>query len=554
MTMAVLLKTDETLAAMQQAHIGRSLNRGNVSQPALVPPATYQLFSHDFWRVGNVGKAGITSNAIVPGHDGHSRIVVLAQRGQCTSPSTHEADGHYTNRVQELMSRVSVALGGTPTPMWIGTYVNIRNANTADAERLYSETGQISIGRLQGYTPPTLPIIDQGTPAPEPGTYKTRPATLESYGLVVYDPVNLGQAVAVLTKELIVLTQPLSYYECYTSLRMFNLILKAIEVYRETIPSVSAINAVRKRLMRAENLRKIVDLIRASSHDLSSGAADAAGTMHKELVNAQNKVLEYGMTEQVVSRVLEHTTALMQGGQIPELEGLPDGHPLRNVAHALQREIIGNLTERVTGLRQQRASQCTKYVVAAERIQQACGLSNNLDTLPERLADAIERIGMNEEIEEISVTKSTSGHCVEIQTRMIQVRDPRTGILHDTGRFKLHVPLSFNPSNIHVYNRSWHCQWRGPHVMSTDTFCYGTALADVQTSLQTFDMVGLIAVLLAFMHSVNVNDSAGKCIWQFPICKEEADRIGLPGGLRNPHFSSRNDVPYTMLPHIPRCI
>jgi len=121
----------------------------------------------------------------------------------------------------------------------------------------------------------------------------------------------------------------------------------------------------------------------------------------------------------------------------------------------------------------------------------------------------------------------------EIITKKILCRNPISERVHMIGIIRVtfdirrsHIKFNNLTQRIDGYSAKMH----GPHLFSDGNACLGNIEADMLKLLQTAELSTLATVTVAFLESVNVEDSAGGLIVKWPLAtKEELITDGYKG-------------------------
>ena len=124
----------------------------------------------------------------------------------------------------------------------------------------------------------------------------------------------------------------------------------------------------------------------------------------------------------------------------------------------------------------------------------------------------------------IGVEVSSRG--IDVYTKNLYCIDPRTKNVHDIGEFRISIPIGSGhiiwnnlTRRVYGYSEGMHA----PHVFKEGKACLGNAeqvLPDLIAKYQ-FSIIAMYAI--QFIESVNVEDSAGSRITQWPVVEKPKD-------------------------------
>lgn len=124
-----------------------------------------------------------------------------------------------------------------------------------------------------------------------------------------------------------------------------------------------------------------------------------------------------------------------------------------------------------------------------------------------------------------------------VETGMIKVKDTRTDVVHDIGKF--HININMDNSTLKIKNKSWTVdgsEGRGmnaPHVFGDGLPCLGNMSAVIPELVGRYDFSAAVMVIIQYLESVNLDDAAGVCLHYWPISKEEAEKHGIEGSQKH---------------------
>ena len=190
------------------------------------------------------------------------------------------------------------------------------------------------------------------------------------------------------------------------------------------------------------------------------------------------------------------------------------------------------------------------YLMIAKKLQQPVGYEKLLKSLDEDLKKAqsvvaeilikrqnlVESVitskkSLNKDILEIELERLQESPKIEavlindrqinVFTKTLYCTDPRTNKVHDIGKFRISVELRNNAIN--WFNLTRRVATGGvsimqaPHVFSEGRACLGTAEKPLSTLLKGREYITAILLAIQFVESVNVSDSAGNHISEWPV-------------------------------------
>jgi len=125
------------------------------------------------------------------------------------------------------------------------------------------------------------------------------------------------------------------------------------------------------------------------------------------------------------------------------------------------------------------------------------------------------------------IIKATiSGDTLIVETDMIKATDPRTEVVHLVGRVKISIRMSSGYVNIR--NLSWLVNnMNAPHVFNNGEPCLGNIGSILPELVGRYDFAAALMVIIQYLESINVNDSAGVKAHYWPIDPEYAAEKGI---------------------------
>ncbi|MCC7531359.1 MAG: hypothetical protein IT342_22840, partial [Candidatus Melainabacteria bacterium] len=109
---------------------------------------------------------------------------------------------------------------------------------------------------------------------------------------------------------------------------------------------------------------------------------------------------------------------------------------------------------------------------------------------------------------------------IVIMTDMLYCVDPRSGIRHEIGEFKITIPMDTSREvtwlnqtrTIKMESRTMHA----PHVSSNGKACFGNTQDLFPMLIKKREFASAVQIAIAFVESVNTSDAWGKGISRFP--------------------------------------
>lgn len=153
-------------------------------------------------------------------------------------------------------------------------------------------------------------------------------------------------------------------------------------------------------------------------------------------------------------------------------------------------------------------------------------------------AEEIEQIASMPKVESLRVIDPgvyESHISVVMSTSMLDCIDPRSGDLHEIGKFDIKATFKkrggtdkggymFDSITYHNKTRrvnGYNNKMHAPHVFPNGEPCVGNFGRLINECLEGGSMVGVLHMMINFPQSVNVEDSAGKSIHHWPVIKIE---------------------------------
>lgn len=120
------------------------------------------------------------------------------------------------------------------------------------------------------------------------------------------------------------------------------------------------------------------------------------------------------------------------------------------------------------------------------------------------------------------ITVDINSREVEVFTDTLYCEDPRTGKIHEIGKFRISIPIGrgvikWNNLTRKVYG----CDegMHAPHVFKSGKACLGNAEQVIPELVANYQFSIIAMYAIQFIESVNVDDSAGQYINKWPIAK-----------------------------------
>ncbi len=125
---------------------------------------------------------------------------------------------------------------------------------------------------------------------------------------------------------------------------------------------------------------------------------------------------------------------------------------------------------------------------------------------------------------------------VIVYTDVLFCTDPRTGICHEIGAFRIElvadmgIPYWFNLTrSVDGYNN----RMQAPHIYSNGQACLGNAAEIFPELIGNYEFAAAAMVAIQFVESVNTDDTAGKHIDKWPVAKEQPVKIATATKVAN---------------------
>ena len=133
-----------------------------------------------------------------------------------------------------------------------------------------------------------------------------------------------------------------------------------------------------------------------------------------------------------------------------------------------------------------------------------------------------------------------SGDTLIAVTDMIKAVDPRTEVVHLVGRVKISIRMSSGYVNIR--NLSWLVNgMNAPHVFNSGEPCLGNIGSILPELVGRYDFAAALMVIIQYLESVNVNDSAGVKTHYWPIDPEYAAEKGIEQKVQHRRITEEGD-------------
>jgi hypothetical protein len=123
-------------------------------------------------------------------------------------------------------------------------------------------------------------------------------------------------------------------------------------------------------------------------------------------------------------------------------------------------------------------------------------------------------------IPKVTDVKVTKDHIV-VKTSNLYCTDPRTNLVHDIGAFEIQIPVNGH-DGVRWFNKTRRVMksaMNAPHVNSEGNPCLGNMKDVFPTLIARREFASAIEAAIAFVESVNVNDSWGTHINQWPVAR-----------------------------------
>lgn len=111
------------------------------------------------------------------------------------------------------------------------------------------------------------------------------------------------------------------------------------------------------------------------------------------------------------------------------------------------------------------------------------------------------------------------GQFMCVTTDKLYTIDPRTGHEHEIGAFKLiinHLTSDVEFHNITRRVRGYEAGMNAPHVFPTGRACLGSMQETIPMLVAGYEWAVLVQICIAFLESVNTDDSAGRYVNRWP--------------------------------------
>ena len=127
---------------------------------------------------------------------------------------------------------------------------------------------------------------------------------------------------------------------------------------------------------------------------------------------------------------------------------------------------------------------------------------------------------------------------IHVYTNDIYTTDPRSNKIHELGTYHIQLGMAsseYDPSNSVVIKNTKHRvvgfnnnYAEAPHIFDGGKMCHGNLVNSIVEHYKERDLYGIVMDLIIFLESVNVDDSAGRTIDQWPV----VDKIPEPEVLK----------------------
>lgn len=151
-----------------------------------------------------------------------------------------------------------------------------------------------------------------------------------------------------------------------------------------------------------------------------------------------------------------------------------------------------------------------------------------LDNYPkEALGREFDQLLAIKKVEDVEVTKTR----IIVKTDTIYCRDPRSGIKHEIGKFDIFIRTEPDEdqevirwmNRTRTVNTGGQSTMHAPHVAAHGRACLGNVQDTIPMLINQREFASVIEVAIAFVESVNVNDSWGKHIDMWPRAADQGD-------------------------------
>ncbi len=114
--------------------------------------------------------------------------------------------------------------------------------------------------------------------------------------------------------------------------------------------------------------------------------------------------------------------------------------------------------------------------------------------------------------------------CINVFTDTLNCRDPRTNILHEIGKFRIQISTTGSGELVRWFNLTRKISERNaPHVIyENGRACLGNTQTIFPQLIGNYEFAAAAMIAIAFIESVNVEDSAGKDIHLWPVATRSA--------------------------------
>jgi len=116
-------------------------------------------------------------------------------------------------------------------------------------------------------------------------------------------------------------------------------------------------------------------------------------------------------------------------------------------------------------------------------------------------------------VKDVQVTETE----LVVETGTLYCADPRTGRLHEIGKFRIQIPFE-QPEWMRFLNLTRTVSGRhAPHVGATGIPCLGTTKDQFPQLIREREFTSVVNLAILFLESVNVNDAWGRYIDEYPV-------------------------------------
>ncbi|MFA6097029.1 MAG: hypothetical protein WC788_05370 [Candidatus Paceibacterota bacterium] len=165
-----------------------------------------------------------------------------------------------------------------------------------------------------------------------------------------------------------------------------------------------------------------------------------------------------------------------------------------------------------------------KLILEIRRVQ---GLERKLDQLinsydtkseEEKLGKEFDKILSMEKIRDVTI----SGGVISIFTDVLYCTDPRSGVEHEIGAFRIDINTDGEDEGVHWFNqthriRGFEDGMNAPHVFAKGHACLGNMTEVIPAYIANYEFAVVAIVAIQFIENVNTDDGAGKYINKWPV-------------------------------------